>query len=244
MTDLAHRIRQLIDTYHSRNVSRAARETGIPRQTVVSLLAGGVASPHVGTLTALARTYHVPVGWILTGEGVGPDFASIQLLPHVEIAEWEQLVDSFDLPHHVRYVWKGLPRALGQARTTMHVGDSLNPQKNAADAERWRGVVEAEALALQGYIRLLKWAVEVEGRARVRRLLIKHAKDARVGFAWFPMVVRLEGSTAARAFEDAMDALATKHGIGEGQEPSTPVVEKKPARSGGKSKRATHRKKK
>ena len=85
-SDIARRVRSLIDQYDSGDEAAAARRFGVPRDALAVLLAGSSEHLDLDTLGAIIDAYEVDAIWLLTGER---DLATAQLSveARLEIAE-------------------------------------------------------------------------------------------------------------------------------------------------------------
>jgi len=66
---LSTRLRLLVDHGHGGSVNAAAKDIGIPQQTLGKIVSGEVNSPRIKALQAIARFYGVSIGWLVAGEG-------------------------------------------------------------------------------------------------------------------------------------------------------------------------------
>jgi hypothetical protein len=125
--------------------------------------------------------FKVSTDWLLTGEGEGPDDdwgVGVQ-----EFLEWEHLITELKLPEPVHSATLQLPRATARAVVVLRVSelggratrkrriDNLEFEERAPFAP---GFLHASGLEYQAWLAFFRQWLELAGREKVRRALMKN----------------------------------------------------------------------
>lgn len=212
---LGGRVRELIDEFHAGSLRKAARDLGIPVTTLFQVV-GDQRQPRAETLRTIARYYMVSADWLLTGEGLGPVYASdargavaLHERPWKTPASagwltWKFLLfDRIGLPPGVREDWNLVPVTPLVAAAGKSFGSSGRGKPNSAKAEiaaathdALIAAVDSSCRAWHGYFSAL---VELFGVDAVRDYMVGQHDYARLGFNPLGLELALGDTTAAAA---------------------------------------------
>ena len=176
---LSKRVLRLVEDSHGGNVRAAARDIGVPQQTLQRIVRGSGASPRVDTLQRIARFYRTSVDWLLTGEGAGPNATE----RYAEAFQWLEILRSLDLPAGLHDVMMELPKATTHAVYGLIVGVHVLPgHPEGPHGRETRELIEALREERRAWVRLVREWVRQFGVARVRALVIEHQTEFRRRF--------------------------------------------------------------
>lgn len=120
---LAERVTYLVDLYHGGSVNAAAWYLGIPQRTLARVASGETQRPGIDVLQTLALGFDVTVGWLLLGEGKGPELTPPPGPVSKPQSAWYELVLSLGLPPLSQSVMLDVPlRAFALAQAVDHLG--------------------------------------------------------------------------------------------------------------------------
>ena len=92
---LKDRVQQVIDRLCEGSVNRAARQLGIPQQTLQRIASGDTPNPRANVLAQIAKFAGTTVEYLLTGEGTGPQAVDGRGRPRSGgVARWLRIVAS------------------------------------------------------------------------------------------------------------------------------------------------------
>ena len=112
---LQKRVQEIVELYWAGNVKAAAKQLGIPHNTLYRIASGETPNPRANVLAKIAKFAGSTVEYLLTGEGRGPQTLDAQGRPKSGArSRWYALVDSL-YPERggVREVLDDLPWGLG-----------------------------------------------------------------------------------------------------------------------------------
>lgn len=204
----AARLQLLVSLNAGGNVRSAARRIGISHPALLALLRGN-ASPRAGTLAKIADAYQVSRGWLLDGEGDGPNS---ELSSRSEAsAAWDELVYDLDLGMQATLVMLNFP-TLTDVVTNLFVSpDLMRLDPNQGDTEldrRYRSiggeVRRASDEERTAWTRLFQRWIDVAGAAHVRKVILKHLDGFR------SREFRVNGENGRSGLAEALQELAVK----------------------------------
>lgn len=171
MEKLADRVRSLIDKVHGGSVSLAARDIGLPQQTLDKIATGVVASPRNKALSAIANFYRCRVGWLIAGEGKLPGILAIDPAPDLPMSEflrWLLLIETLDPSTSLRETLTAIPGATHAASAGTRISSGISEK---AEKRFLAMVREAQRLEYQAWIHWLTFFIAVRGPELTSQLL-------------------------------------------------------------------------
>lgn len=170
---LKDRIRVLVDRYWGGSVYGAARDLGIPQQTLQRIVTGETLNPRVRVLERIAAGCDTTVDWLLTGKGPEPPEADSEggQLTGSRI-RLRSVLDRLGAAGDLRLHLMALAYAPFRAAMLVGVGSAEATSKaTEASAEAWANLLDS--------------AIKQSGEKVVRQAFERRELEAALGFTYF-----------------------------------------------------------